>query len=85
MLIAWRPFSQQHLNYSHHSSRSQADSQFVTTSFSVTLLQSTFAPGLQVSSRIPAHKDDVNAVAWADDSGNVVLSGSDDCLCKVLI
>jgi len=37
----------------------------------------------KVSSRIPAHKDDVNAVAWADDSGNVVLSGSDDCLCKM--
>ncbi len=38
----------------------------------------------QVSLRIRGHKDDVNAVAWADDSGNLLLSGSDDRLCKVL-
>lgn len=38
----------------------------------------------QVSLRIHGHKDDVNAVAWADDSGNLLLSGSDDRLCKVL-
>lgn len=30
-----------------------------------------------------AHQDDVNAVAFADESPNLFFSGSDDCLCKV--
>ncbi len=29
------------------------------------------------------HNDDVNSVCWGDASGNVIYSGSDDCLCKV--
>lgn len=33
--------------------------------------------------RIPAHKSDVNAVCFADESGHVLYSGSDDNLCKV--
>ncbi|KAL8128607.1 hypothetical protein V2J09_017762, partial [Rumex salicifolius] len=33
--------------------------------------------------RIPAHEDDVNAVCFADESGNLIYSGSDDNLCKV--
>ncbi|KAI8566135.1 hypothetical protein RHMOL_Rhmol02G0016000 [Rhododendron molle] len=33
--------------------------------------------------RIPAHKSDVNSVCFADESGNVIYSGSDDNLCKV--
>lgn len=37
----------------------------------------------QPTLRIQGHRDDVNAVAWADDSGNLLLSGSDDRLCKV--
>ena len=30
-------------------------------------------------------KDDVNAVTFADESGNLLYSGSDDSLCKVSI
>ncbi|CAL4895738.1 unnamed protein product [Urochloa decumbens] len=37
----------------------------------------------KVSVRIRAHKADVNAVTFADESGNVLYSGSDDSLCKV--
>ncbi|KAF8725846.1 hypothetical protein HU200_020407 [Digitaria exilis] len=37
----------------------------------------------KVSVRIHAHMDDVNAVTFADKSGNVLYSGSDDSLCKV--
>ncbi|KAL8171326.1 hypothetical protein V2J09_023130 [Rumex salicifolius] len=33
--------------------------------------------------KIPAHEDDVNAVCFADESGNLIYSGSDDNLCKV--
>ncbi|XP_069044177.1 DDB1- and CUL4-associated factor 11 isoform X2 [Lepisosteus oculatus] len=33
--------------------------------------------------KIDAHEDDVNAVAFADGSSQIVLSGSDDALCKV--
>ena len=32
--------------------------------------------------RAHAHGDDVNAVAYADDAGNLILSGSDDTLVK---
>ncbi|EDQ90658.1 uncharacterized protein MONBRDRAFT_1381, partial [Monosiga brevicollis MX1] len=32
---------------------------------------------------ISAHEDDVNAVAFLDDSSNLFVTGSDDCLCKV--
>ncbi|KAL6581841.1 L14B [Orobanche minor] len=35
------------------------------------------------SLRIPAHLSDVNAVCFADESGHVIYSGSDDHLCKV--
>ena len=31
---------------------------------------------------IRAHKDDVNAVAFMDDSTQLIASGSDDALCK---
>uniref|UniRef100_A0A0D9WCP2 Uncharacterized protein n=1 Tax=Leersia perrieri TaxID=77586 RepID=A0A0D9WCP2_9ORYZ len=37
----------------------------------------------KVSVRIRAHAADVNAVTFADESGNVLYSGSDDNLCKV--
>ncbi|XP_062180333.1 LEC14B homolog [Phragmites australis] len=37
----------------------------------------------KVSVRIHAHTSDVNAVTFADESGNVLYSGSDDSLCKV--
>ncbi|KAL3626166.1 L14B [Castilleja foliolosa] len=33
--------------------------------------------------RIPAHQSDVNAVCFADESGHIIYSGSDDHLCKV--
>ena len=33
--------------------------------------------------RAEGHDNDVNAVAWADDSSQVLFSGSDDCTCKV--
>ncbi|PSR85171.1 LEC14B like [Actinidia chinensis var. chinensis] len=33
--------------------------------------------------RIPSHKSHVNAVCFADESCNVIYSGSDDTLCKV--
>ncbi|KAH6755509.1 transducin family protein / WD-40 repeat family protein [Perilla frutescens var. hirtella] len=37
----------------------------------------------KLSLRIPAHRSDVNAVCFADESGNIIYSGSDDHLCKV--
>ncbi|KAK3137524.1 hypothetical protein QOZ80_5BG0453440 [Eleusine coracana subsp. coracana] len=37
----------------------------------------------KVSVRIKAHKADVNAVTFADESGNILYSGSDDSFCKV--
>ncbi|KAG8068771.1 hypothetical protein GUJ93_ZPchr0005g14697 [Zizania palustris] len=33
--------------------------------------------------RLPAHQSDVNTVAFADDTGHLIYSGSDDTLCKV--
>ncbi|CAM8972388.1 unnamed protein product [Rhodiola kirilowii] len=33
--------------------------------------------------RIPAHTADVNTVCFADESGHLIYSGSDDSLCKV--
>ncbi|KAJ0977627.1 hypothetical protein J5N97_013101 [Dioscorea zingiberensis] len=33
--------------------------------------------------RIPAHTSDVNTVTFADESGHLIYSGSDDNLCKV--
>lgn len=36
-----------------------------------------------VFSQIDAHEDDVNAVAFADSSSQLLFSGSDDALCKV--
>lgn len=33
--------------------------------------------------QIDAHEDDVNAVAFADGSSQLLFSGSDDALCKV--
>eukprot|EP00262_Sarcandra_glabra_P004753 TRINITY_DN16005_c0_g1_i1.p1 TRINITY_DN16005_c0_g1~~TRINITY_DN16005_c0_g1_i1.p1 ORF type:complete len:482 (+),score=53.82 TRINITY_DN16005_c0_g1_i1:428-1873(+) len=33
--------------------------------------------------RIPAHSADVNTVAFADETGHLIYSGSDDNLCKV--
>uniref|UniRef100_A0A2P2LTJ2 Uncharacterized protein MANES_03G189300 n=1 Tax=Rhizophora mucronata TaxID=61149 RepID=A0A2P2LTJ2_RHIMU len=35
------------------------------------------------SLRIPAHKCDVNTVCFADETGHLIYSGSDDSLCKV--
>ncbi|KAL3505809.1 hypothetical protein ACH5RR_031191 [Cinchona calisaya] len=32
---------------------------------------------------IPAHESDVNAVCFADETGHLIYSGSDDSLCKV--
>ncbi|XP_073354281.1 LEC14B protein-like [Aegilops tauschii subsp. strangulata] len=37
----------------------------------------------KVTLRLPAHTSDVNTVAFADESGNLLYSGSDDNLCKV--
>uniref|UniRef100_A0A0D9V180 Uncharacterized protein n=2 Tax=Leersia perrieri TaxID=77586 RepID=A0A0D9V180_9ORYZ len=37
----------------------------------------------KVTERIHAHSADVNAVTFADESSNVLYSGSDDSLCKV--
>jgi len=37
----------------------------------------------RVVSRAHAHKDDVNTVCFADESNQVYLSGSDDCMIKV--
>lgn len=35
------------------------------------------------SLRIPAHRSDVNTVCFADETGHLLFSGSDDHLCKV--
>ena len=43
-------------------------------------------PGIEwvnIKARLEAHTDDVNAVAYLDESGNILLSGSDDCTIKV--
>ncbi|XP_073104475.1 LEC14B homolog isoform X3 [Elaeis guineensis] len=37
----------------------------------------------KLTSRIPAHSSDVNTVTFADDTGHLIYSGSDDNLCKV--
>lgn len=38
---------------------------------------------LFLSRQIDAHEDDVNAVAFADSSSQLLYSGSDDAVCKV--
>ena len=38
---------------------------------------------VQTSLRIEAHKDDVNAVCFGEDSPNIIVTGSDDHLIKV--
>lgn len=38
---------------------------------------------LQTVKKVAAHAMDVNAVAFADGSPNILISGSDDGLCKV--
>lgn len=38
---------------------------------------------VQTTLRIRGHDDDVNAVAFLDDSSNLIASGSDDTLLKV--
>ncbi len=38
---------------------------------------------LQVTLQIKGHTDDVNAIAYLDDSNNILISGSDDTLVKV--
>ncbi|KAI4345512.1 hypothetical protein L6164_012627 [Bauhinia variegata] len=37
----------------------------------------------KLSLRIPAHMSDVNTVCFADESGHLIYSGSDDSFCKV--
>lgn len=37
----------------------------------------------KLSLRIPAHESDVNTVCFADESGHIIYSGSDDTYCKV--
>lgn len=37
----------------------------------------------KVSSRFEAHTSDVNTVTFADETGNVIYSGSDDAFCKI--
>lgn len=37
----------------------------------------------RLSLKIPAHESDVNAVCFADETGHLIYSGSDDSLCKV--
>ncbi|CAL1397071.1 unnamed protein product [Linum trigynum] len=47
---------------------------------------SIYVYDLQANTRtlhIPAHQADVNTVCFADESGHVIYSGSDDHLCKV--
>ncbi|CAI9118678.1 OLC1v1020275C3 [Oldenlandia corymbosa var. corymbosa] len=39
--------------------------------------------GNRLSLSIPAHENDVNAVCFADETGHLIYSGSDDTLCKV--
>lgn len=34
--------------------------------------------------KITAHEEDVNSVAFADQTSNILISGSDDGLCKVI-
>ena len=38
---------------------------------------------LSLGGQIDAHEDDVNAVAFADASSQILFSGGDDGLCKV--
>lgn len=38
---------------------------------------------LQTTLRVGAHTDDVNAVTYADDTPNIIVTGSDDALVKV--
>ena len=38
---------------------------------------------LQTTMRVRAHADDVNAVCYAEDSPNIIVTGSDDSLIKV--
>ncbi|KAJ4834110.1 hypothetical protein Tsubulata_039175 [Turnera subulata] len=40
-------------------------------------------PTNKCSLRIAAHRDDVNTVCFADDTGHLIYSGGDDHLCKV--
>ena len=35
--------------------------------------------------QITAHEEDVNSVAFADQTSNILISGSDDGLCKVKV
>lgn len=37
----------------------------------------------KLTSRFPAHTSDVNTVTFADETGNLIYSGSDDNMCKV--
>ncbi|XP_068662481.1 LEC14B homolog [Aristolochia californica] len=37
----------------------------------------------KVTVRLPAHSNDVNTVTFADETGHLIYSGSDDNLCKV--
>lgn len=39
----------------------------------------------KVTSRFRAHAADVNSVTFADETGNLIYSGSDDHLCKVFL
>ena len=38
---------------------------------------------VQVTLQIKGHTDDVNAIAYLDDSNNILISGSDDKFVKV--
>lgn len=37
----------------------------------------------KVVARVQGHRDDVNAVTYADTSPNIIVTGSDDSLIKV--
>lgn len=37
----------------------------------------------KVTSRFEAHSSDVNTVTFADETGNIIYSGSDDAFCKI--
>ena len=39
---------------------------------------------MQTTMRVKAHADDVNAVCYAEDSPNIIVTGSDDSLIKVV-
>ena len=56
----------------------------IVTSITTTVIVHRRCPdGMQTLFQVRAHQDDTNAVAYLDDSANLIVSGSDDSLIKV--